>query len=248
LILTLGSDDQTAMGGVMPESGYNQFCPVAMAAEILGTRWTLLLLRELLVGSTRFNDLRRGVPRMSPALLSKRLKELESAGIVTRCEASRDPGVFEYQLTDAGRDLQKVVEAVGNWGQRWVETEASLEHLDPDLLMWDIRRNIDPRPLPRRRTTIQIIFKDLPKSRQSWWLIVEPDREVDLCSVDPGFNVDLYLSTDVRTMTEIWMGYTTVVRAKDRGKLFISGNKQLETSMKAWFSLSRFAKIDKLVA
>jgi len=116
----------------MPDSGYNQFCPVAMAAEILGARWTLLLLRELLVGSTRFNDLRRGVPRMSPALLSKRLKDLEIAGIVTRCGVSGEPGVFEYQLTAAGRDLQKVVEAVGNWGQRWVETETTLENLDPD--------------------------------------------------------------------------------------------------------------------
>ena len=230
----------------MPDSSYNQFCPVAMAAEILGSRWTLVLLRELLVGSTRFNDLRRGVPRMSPALLSKRLKELETAGIIRRCETSGD--VFEYRLTDAGKDLGTVVEAVGNWGQRWVETEASLENLDPELLMWDIRRNIDPRPMPRRRSTIQIIFKDLPKSRQSCWLIVEPNREVDLCSVDPGFDVDLYLSTDVRTMTEIWMGYTTIGRAKEQSKLFISGSKQLETSMRSWFSLSRFAKVEKLVA
>jgi DNA-binding HxlR family transcriptional regulator len=233
---------------VMPDSGYNQFCPVAMAAEILGARWTLVLLRELLVGSTRFNDLRRGVPRMSPALLPKRLKDLETAGIVTRCKTSGGPDFFEYQLTDAGRDLQKVVEAVGIWGQRWIEAEASLENLDPELLMWDIRRNIDPRPMPRRRTTIQIIFKGLAKSRQNWWLLVQPDREVDLCSVDPGFEVDLYLSTDLRTMTEIWMGYTTITRAKEQGKLFVSGNRQLETSMRSWFSLSRFAKVEKLVA
>jgi DNA-binding HxlR family transcriptional regulator len=232
----------------MPDSGYNQFCPVAMAAEVLGARWTLVLLRELLVGSTRFNDLRRGVPRMSPALLSKRLKDLETAGIVTRCQASGDPDIFEYQLTDAGKDLRHVVEAVGVWGQRWVETEASLENLDPELLMWDIRRNIDPRPMPRVRTTIQIIFKDLAKSRQNWWLIVQPGREVDLCSVDPGFDVDLYLSTDLRTLTEIWMGYSTIARAKESGKLFISGNKELETGMRSWFSLSRFAKVDKLVA
>jgi DNA-binding HxlR family transcriptional regulator len=151
----------------MPDSGYNQFCPVAMAAEVLGARWTLLLLRELLAGSTRFNDLRRGVPRMSPALLSKRLKDLETAGIVTRCKASGGPDFFEYRLTDAGRDLRKVIEAVGVWGQRWVETEATLENLDPELLMWDMRRNIDPKPMPRRRTTIQIIFKDLAKARQS---------------------------------------------------------------------------------
>jgi DNA-binding HxlR family transcriptional regulator len=232
----------------MPDSGYNQFCPVAMAAEILGTRWTLLLLRELLVGSTRFNDLRRGVPRMSPALLSKRLKELEAAGIVTRCKTSAGPDLFEYQLTDSGRDLRNVIEAVGIWGHRWVETAASLENLDPELLMWDMRRNIDPRPMPRRRSTIQIIFKDLNKARQKWWLIVQPDQDVDLCSVDPGFEVDLYLSTDLRTMTEIWMGYTTLTRAKEDGKLFISGDRQLETTMKSWFSLSRFAKVDRMVA
>jgi len=219
-----------------------------MAAEILGTRWTLLLLRELVVGSTRFNELRRGVPRMSPALLSKRLKDLEAAGIVARSKTPSGPDFFEYQLTDAGKDLQKVVEAVGIWGQRWIETKASLDNLDPALLMWDIRRNIDPRPMPRRRTTIQIIFKDLAKSRQKWWLIVQPDREVDLCSIDPGFEVDLYLSTDLRTMTAIWMGYTTIARAKEQGKLFVSGNRQLETSMRSWFSLSRFAKVDKLVA
>jgi DNA-binding HxlR family transcriptional regulator len=232
----------------MSDNGYNQFCPVAMAAEILGTRWTLLLLRELVAGSTRFNDLRRGVPRMSPALLSKRLKDLEAAGIVTRRKTSGGPDFFEYQLSDAGKDLRKVVEAVGIWGQRWIETKASLDNLDPGLLMWDIRRNIDPKPMPRRRTTIQIIFKDLAKSRQRWWLIVEPGREVDLCSLDPGFEVDLYLSTDLRSMTEIWMGYTTVTRAKEQGKLFVSGNRQLETNIGSWFSLSRFAKVEKLVA
>src|SRR6516225_6997595 len=119
----------------MTDSGYNQFCPVAMAAEILGSRWTLVLLRELVAGSTRFNELRRGVPRMSPALLSKRLKDLEAAGIVTRSQLAGEPDLFEYRLTDAGRDLKPVIEAVGVWGQRWVETEASLENLDPNLLM-----------------------------------------------------------------------------------------------------------------
>lgn len=232
-------------------------CPTVVIVNSVPWRWQprfsgrggiILLLRELLAGSTRFNDLRRGVPRMSPALLSKRLKDLETAGILTRCKTSGGPDFFEYQLMDAGKDLRKVVEAVGIWGQRWIETKASLENLDPELLMWDMRRNIDPKPMPRRRTTIQIIFKDLAKSRQKWWLIVQPDREVDLCSVDPGFEVDLYLSTDLRTMTEIWMGYTTITRAKEQGKLFISGNRQLETTMRSWLSLSPFAKVDKLVA
>src|SRR6201988_831430 len=128
----------------MPDSGYNQFCPVAMAAEVLGARWTLLLLRELVSGSTRFNDLRRGVPRMSPALLSKRLKELESAGIVSRAPVNREPGLHESRLTEAGRELKPVIEAIGCWGQRWIDLEVSLEKLDPGLLMWDMRRNIDP--------------------------------------------------------------------------------------------------------
>ena len=147
----------------MPDSSYNQFCPVAMAAEVLGARWTLLLLRELVSGSTRFNDLRRGVPRMSPALLSKRLKELETAGIVSRAPVSGEPGLYEYRLTEAGRELKPVIEAIGCWGQRWIDLEASLEKLDPNLLMWDMRRNINPTPMPPSRSTIQVIFTDLPE-------------------------------------------------------------------------------------
>jgi DNA-binding HxlR family transcriptional regulator len=232
----------------MPESGYNQFCPVAMAAEVLGTRWTLVLLREMVAGSTRFNELRRGVPRMSPALLSKRLKDLETAGVITRNPVKGEPATFEYRLTDAGRELKPVIEAIGCWGQRWVETGASLDNLDPNLLMWDMRRNIDPTPMPDRRVTIQVIFGDLKKAQQNWWLVVEPGQEVDLCSVDPGFDVDLYLSTDLRTMTEIWMGYTTIARAKQQGRLTPTGSRQLEAHMGTWLKLSPFAKVKKLVA
>jgi DNA-binding HxlR family transcriptional regulator len=232
----------------MTDGGYNQFCPVAMAAEVLGARWTLLLLRELVAGSTRFNDLRRGVPRMSPALLSKRLKELESAGIVSRAPVSGEPGLHEYRLTDAGRELKPVIEAIGCWGQRWIDLEASLEKLDPNLLMWDMRRNINPTPMPSARSTIQVIFTDLPQTRRNWWLVVEPDRDVDLCSVDPGFDVDLYLSIDLRTMTEIWMGYIAIDRAKEKGKLLITGDRRLEAGIGSWMSLSPFARVEKRVA
>jgi DNA-binding HxlR family transcriptional regulator len=232
----------------MTDSSYEQFCPVAMAAEVLCARWTLVLLRELVAGSTRFNELRRGVPRMSPALLSKRLKDLETAGIVARSQLAGEPDLFEYRLTEAGRDLKPVIEAVGVWGQRWIKTEASLEKLDPNLLMWDIRRNIDPSPMPRRRNTIQVIFTDLQEARRNWWLIVQPQQEVDLCSVDPGFDIDLYLSTDLRTMTEIWMGYTAIARAKEQGRLILTGNRQLEADLGRWLSLSPFAKVGKLVA
>ena len=232
----------------MTESSYKQFCPVAMAAEVLGARWTLVLVRELVAGSTRFNELRRGVPRMSPALLSKRLKDLETAGIVKRSRMTGEPDLFEYQLTEAGRGLTPVIEAVGIWGQRWLETEASLENLDPELLMWDMRRNINPTPMPRRRNTIQVIFTDLKEARRNWWLIVQPDQEVDLCRVDPGFDVDLYLSTNLRTMTEIWMGYTTIARAKEQERLIITGSRQLEVDLASWLRLSPFAKVKKLVA
>lgn len=232
----------------MSDVSYHQFCPVAMAAEILCPRWTLLLLRELVAGSKRFNELRRGVPRMSPALLSKRLKDLEAAGVVARTDVRKEPGVFEYELTDAGRDLEAVIEAIGIWGQRWIETEATLKNLDANLLMWDMRRNINPTPLPPRRSVIQIIFSELSAQQRNWWLIVDHVCRIDLCSVDPGFDVDLYLATDLRTMTEVWMGYTTVTHARESGKLVITGNRQLETNLESWLSLSRFARTRKLVA
>jgi DNA-binding HxlR family transcriptional regulator len=219
------------------QGSYKQFCPVAMAAEILCTRWTVVLLREMFAGSTRFNDLRRGVPRMSPALLSQRLKELEEAGIVARDDANG-----EYRLTEAGRELQPIVEAFGIWGQRWVGSELSLQHLDAQLLMWDMRRNLDPTPLPPRRSVIQFRFPELSDARRRWWLLVDPEQEVDLCAIDPGFDVDLFVSADLRAMTEIWMGYETVQRAVDRGTVILAGDPRLATNMQHWLGLSPFAK------
>ncbi len=223
----------------MAQPGYKQFCPLAMAAEILCSRWTIVLLRELIAGSTRFNDLRRGVPKMSPSLLSLRLKELEMAGIVERKEVRSERGVFDYQLTEAGKDLQPVVETMGIWGQRWVEAQLSLKNLDPSLLMWDMRRNLNPKPLPRRRTVIQFLYPELPQSKRLWWLVIEADGDVDLCWSDPGFEVDLYLSTDLRTMTAIWMGLTTVDR--ERQRLSFTGDRKMAATMQTWLGLSPFA-------
>lgn len=232
----------------MTNASYKQFCPVAMAAEILCTRWTVVLLRELVAGSTRFNELRRGVPRMSPALLSKRLRELETAGIVVR---EKGPGTSEtnvYRLTQAGRDLQPVVEAIGMWGQKWVETEPSLENLDAEVLMWDMRRNLDTDPIPPERKVIEFVFPEVPQSQRKWWLIVEPNRTVDLCHIDPGFEVDLYAMVDLRTMTEIWMGLTSVSSAVERGALVLIGSSDLIGSMQAWLGLSPFARQEKLAS
>jgi DNA-binding HxlR family transcriptional regulator len=232
----------------MTQGSYKQFCPVAMAAEILCTRWTVVLLRELMAGSTRFNELRRGVPRMSPALLSQRLKELEAAGIIERQASDTEPGVFEYRLTDAGQELNPVVEAFGIWGQRWVATELSLQHLDASLLMWDMRRNLDTTPMPKARRVIQFRYPELPPAQRTWWLLVDPAAAVDLCSVDPGFDVDLYVSTDLRTMTAIWMGLDTVRDARRTERLMLTGDRQLISDMQAWLGLSPFAKQVKVAA
>jgi DNA-binding HxlR family transcriptional regulator len=228
----------------MSQTGYRQFCPVAMAAEILCTRWTMLILREFVAGSTRFNDLRRGVPKMSPTLLSQRLKELEIAGVVERRAVKTEKGVYEYCLTESGKELRAVVEAMGMWGQRWIEARLSLKNLDPSLLMWDMRRNLNPAPLPDRRTVIQFLFRGLPSASRAWWLVVKPPGEVDLCSTDPGFDVDL--STDLRTMTAIWMGLTTV--AKESDKITLTGNRDIADKMQAWLGLSPFAAEPKRIA
>jgi DNA-binding HxlR family transcriptional regulator len=232
----------------MSDSSYNQFCPVSMAAEIICSRWTLLVLRELALGSTRFNELRRGVPNMSPALLSKRLKDLEAAGIVMHIAADHEPGVQEYRLTEAGNELRPIIEAIGVWGHRWVTTEATLKNLDSNLLMWDIRRTINTEPMPARRSVIQFIFNDRPPSESNYWLIVEPAKEVDLCLVDPGFDVDLYVSTDLRTMTEIWLGYAAIRPVCEDGRLVLTGNSKLAADLRTWLKLSAFANFEKKVA
>lgn len=232
----------------MTIGSYRQFCPVAMAAEVLCTRWTVVLLREFVAGSTRFNELRRGVPRMSPALLSQRLKELEGAGIVARTASMSDPGLFEYHLTESGRELQPIVEAFGVWGQRRIEANLSLRHLDVQLLMWDMRRNLNTTPMPVRRNVVQFVYPELTATQRSWWLIVDPDTGVDLCSIDPGFDVDLYVSVDLRTMTAIWMGLDTVRAAVSTHRMLLTGDRQLSSAMQTWLGLSPFAKERKLAS
>ena len=232
----------------MAERSYGQFCPVAMAAEILCTRWTVVLLRELVAGTTRFNDLRRGVPRMSPALLSQRLKELECAGIVRRTPSASEPGIFEYRLTDAGRELGPLIEAFGRWGQRWVTSELSLKKLDAQLLMWDMRRNLVPDPLPARRCVIHFQFPEQALVDRSWWVIAKPGASVDLCSVDPGFDVDLYVSTDLRTMTAIWTGDEDVRTAIREERMLLTGDSDLAEAIPEWLGLSPFAREQRMVA
>jgi len=223
---------------------YGQFCPVSMASEVFCTRWTPLVMRELLCGSTRFNDIRKGVPKMSPSLLSKRLKELELAGVVRTVTTER--GTQEYHLTPAGEELRPLVIGIGNWGQRWVESRLSLRNLDPSLLMWDIRRNFDPDPRPESRCTIQFLYPELGENLRDWWLVVDTE-EVDLCKIDPGFDVDILLTADLRAMTSVWMGLSTLRDEIGNGCIRIDAPPALEERMKGWLKLSVFAPQKRMV-
>jgi DNA-binding HxlR family transcriptional regulator len=221
-------------------ASYGQFCPVSMAAEVFCTKWTALVLRELLCGTTRFNDLRRGLPRMSPSLLSKRLKELEGAGVIRATPNTK--GMTDYLLTTAGEDLRPLVMGLGIWGQHWVETNLSLKNLDPSLLMWDMRRSLNPKPLPRRQCCIQFSYGDVSVKQQNWWLLVSPTSEVDLCNADPGHEVDLLVTGSLRAMTSVWMGISTIKSESASGTLNISGDPAIASAMQEWLGLSPFAK------
>jgi len=223
-------------------STYGQFCPVALASQILTRRWTPLVIRELLCGSTRFNELRRGVPRMSPSLLSKRLDELVDAGIVTR--RAEDSGHDGYHLTRAGRELFPVIEAMGVWGKRWISGDLADEDLDVDLLMWDVRRRIDVEAAPAGRTVVQFTFSDCPEDHRDYWVVVKPEGEVELCRQDPGYPVDLTVRTDVRTMTDIWMGRARFSEVLRRREIAFRGPTALRRSFPDWLGLSMFAGVE----
>ena len=217
-----------------------------MAAEVFCSRWTALVVREMLCGSTRFNDLRRGVPRMSPTLLSKRLKELEEAGVIV-AHKTRQPGVLEYKLTEAGEELRGIIMSLGVWGQHWVESSLSLKNLDPSLLMWDMRRTIAPKAMPDRRCTVKFVYPELSVGRKMWWLVVE-DGQIDLCSVDPGYEIDLQVRSSLRSMTSVWMGVSTLKSEIEAGNIAVTGDKAVARSMQEWLCLSPFAKEKSRVA
>jgi DNA-binding HxlR family transcriptional regulator len=219
--------------------GYGQFCPVAKATEIVGERWTPLVLRELFCGSRHFNALRRGVPLMSPSLLSQRLRSLERAGIVAR---GRDGTKTTYTLTEAGRELWPLIETLAVWGQRWARSQLEDGDLDAGLLMWDIRRNVDPSHLPPRRTVVQFAFADVPGPDGTYWLVGDP-AEVELCMKDPGYEVDLYVASDLATLTQTWMGDIPLADALDGERIQLDGDRALRESFRHWFALSPFAGV-----
>ena len=217
---------------------YGSFCPIAKAAEILAERWTLLVLRELLLGSRHFNDFRRGIPQMSPTTLSRRLQTLEAAGVVER--VGGDDGCHsEYRPTSACEELRPVIESIGHWGQRWVRSQLTRDELDPGMLMWFIHRHFVATDLPSQRVVIQLEFTDVRRMKR-WWLVLKTGH-VDLCLDNPGFPIDMYLFTDLLTLTKVFMGDVSFATALSCGKIIVDGPCSLTRSISQWFARSRFA-------
>lgn len=214
---------------------YGQFCPIAKAAEIVAERWTPLVIHELLAGSSRFNDIRRGVPLMSQTLLSTRLKELERVGIVER----RGDGkrLNEYHLSEAGVALAPVIQALGEWGLQYAQDPLEEGDLDVMVLVWNIQRRVDPSVFPAQRVTVYLEFTDVPKNKSKWWIVNETGT-VDLCPTDPGFPVDLYLTTDIRTMIAIWFGKLAWDAAVCSGRVEVTGPRELRDRLRSWLLLS----------
>jgi DNA-binding HxlR family transcriptional regulator len=221
-----------------PMNGYGEFCPVSLAAEIFARRWNPLIVRELLAGSSRFNDLRRGIPNITASVLSRRLDELATAGIVERHE---DETGTRYVLTTAGEELRPVVEQLGVWGRRWLPTEYREQDPDPRLLVWDIHRNLQ-LDLVATRTVIELHFSDAPAEYRAYWLVVTPEG-AEVCLTHPGGDIDVHLSTDVRTLTDIWMGNATWASALRGQTLTLTGPHDARRALPHWLKLNPFAAV-----
>jgi DNA-binding HxlR family transcriptional regulator len=215
---------------------YGQYCPVAKASEILGDRWTLLIVREMLGGASGFNELQRGLPGISRSVLADRMRALERAEVIERRTGPMGR-TLEYLLTPAGRDLQPVVQAIGEWGATWSFTEPRPEELDPLLLIVWMARHVDRQRLPRNRTVVKFDFRD-PKRR--YWMVLEPS-EVSVCLQHPGFDVDLEVSVDTTTLYRVYLGRTELDGAIRNGQLTMSGPPALQHGFGHWFTWSAFA-------
>jgi DNA-binding HxlR family transcriptional regulator len=223
-------------------AGYGQFCPIAQAAEVLTERWTLLVLRELSVGSTRFNEIQRGVPLMSSSLLSRRLRELERSGLIIRRPLPGRRG-HEYRLTPAGDALGPLLVALGVWSREWLRREVTEDDADPALLMWDMQRNVRLDRLPQDRLVTFFRYRGVPEKKRAWWLVAQRSG-TDLCLSDPGFGVDLQVDAEPRAMAEIWIGKLELGAAMRSRRLSVRGPDHLVRSLPLWLGLNAFAYPD----
>jgi DNA-binding HxlR family transcriptional regulator len=215
---------------------YAQYCPVAKATEVLGDRWTLLILREMLGGASGFNELQRGLPGISRSVLTERMRALEKAEVVERRTGPRGR-TLEYRLTVAGRDLQPVVQAIGEWGATWTLAEPRPEELDPYLLILWMARHVDRERLPANRTVVRFDFRG---PDECYWMVLEPS-EVSVCLQHPGFEVDLEVSVDTGTLYGVYLGRNALENAIRAGQLTLRGDGSLKSGFGRWFTWSAFA-------
>ncbi len=223
-------------------SDFGQFCPIALASEVLTQKWMLLIIRELNAGSSRFNDIRRGVPRISATLLKQRLIQLEHAGVIMR-RPRENGGADKYLLTEAGQELKTVLSTIGEWGQRWAR-EIEPDDLDPGWLVWAMHRRLDTSAMPPGRTVLEIAFTDAPKDQRFFWLVCE-NNNVDVCVKPTGFEIDLRVTASIRTLAEVWRGLRPLKEEIADGKIRIDGKAELQRDFPNWLLLSVFAKIKR---
>lgn len=216
---------------------YGQFCPIAKATEILGERWSVLIVRELLMGGRRFSELQRGLGDISPALLTARLKSFEAEGLVVRRRISGQRG-YEYLPTPACEALKPVIVAVGEWGLCWARDKLTQDDFDIEFLMYYLERSVDTTQLPGDHTVIQFKFIDLTE-QSDWWLLINGD--VDVCITPPGRDVNVYFTTTTRTMHDVWMGDRTYRDAMLAGDLVVEGEAALTRRISSWLRPSIFA-------
>jgi DNA-binding HxlR family transcriptional regulator len=219
---------------------YHQYCPVARASEILADRWTPLIVRELLAGSQQFNRIERGLPGISRSLLSARLRHLEDAGVVERRKAGKS---VEYRLTQAGHELQFVMNQLGKWGIRWAFGEPKPEELDPVLLLWKMHQRIRRDLLPPARIVVEFDFTG--RNGRRLWLVLEP-REVSVCLKPPGFDSDLIVHSDLTYFYRVWLGYVeynSALRSKD---IVVEGSPALARELPRWFTWSPMARFVRM--
>jgi DNA-binding HxlR family transcriptional regulator len=228
-------------------SGYGQFCPVAQASEVLAERWTPLVLREIVLsGSSRFNDIQRGVPLMSSTLLSKRLRSLERAGVIERREPEGHRNV-EYLPTRAGAELAPLIEQMGVWSERWLRRPVDVEDADPRFLMWAVRNLVDLGEVPAGRRVVHFRFPRAADKVRYWWLVLDPPG-VDLCSTDPGFGTDLTVTSDPRALASVIIGDVKLPAAIREREIELTGSTESVRAFRRWFGLSQFAGVDRVAS
>lgn len=222
---------------------YGQFCSVARAAEVIGERWMLLVIRELVTGASSYTELQRGLGRISPSVLASRIRALVDHGIIERV-ASTSGSNRRYRLTPAGAELAPIIDSVGQWGQRWVRSRMTRDELDVELLMLHVERNFDVRAFPKQHAVVAFVFSDLHGPLRRWWLLLD-DGQTELCAAPPGRTEDIRLTCALRALTAVFVGETTLQGALGDRRLQIEGPLKITRSIERWFRPSAFAHIQR---